>query len=136
MTAFSNYADAMLAAVEQIEEDAIEIRSNATGKLFRSVVAATPVLTTYLRSNWQATSGDVPWSEVPIRPLSEVLAEIEQAITTAKDDEPLFLTNNTVYGPRIEYDGWSGKAPQGMMRINATRWPAFVDEAASELGSK
>ncbi len=132
----SGFAAALAEAIDTVEADALQIRAEATGKLFRAVEADTPVLTGYLRSNWQATVGDIPWSEAAIRPLSESFAEIEQAVNSAKEDEPIFLTNNTVYGPRIEFDGWSGKAPQGMMRINATRWPAFVEEAADELGGR
>lgn len=132
----SGFAAALSDAIDAIEGGALKIRANATGALFRAVEADTPVLTSYLRSNWQATVGDIPWSEVDIRPLSESFQEIETAINSAKGDEPIFLTNNTVYGPRIEFDGWSGKAPQGMMRINATRWPAFVEEAAYELGGR
>lgn len=132
----SGFAAALAEAIDTVEVDALQVRAEATGKLFRAVEADTPVLTSYLRSNWQATVGDIPWSEVDIRPLSESFAEIEQAVTSAKGDEPIFLTNNTVYGPRIEFDGWSGKAPQGMMRVNATRWPEFVNEAADELANK
>lgn len=132
----SGFAEALSGALDAVESHALQVRAQATGKLFRAVEADTPVLTSYLRSNWQATVGDVPWSEVDIRPLSESFQEIETAINGAKGDEPIFLTNNTVYGPRIEFDGWSGKAPQGMMRVNATRWPEFVSEAATELKSK
>lgn len=41
--------------------------------------------------------------------------------------DTLYLTNNLPYAERIEFEGWSKKAPQGMVRRNIVRWRKYFD---------
>lgn len=37
-----------------------------------------------------------------------------------------YFTNNMPYAYRIEFDGWSGQAPEGVARINVKRFPSVL----------
>jgi hypothetical protein len=45
----------------------------------------------------------------------------------------IFMINNLLYGPRLEYEGWSKQAPAGMVGITVTEFQAFVDKAVVGL---
>ena len=47
--------------------------------------------------------------------------------------DTLTLTNNLPYAKRIEFEGWSKKAPAGMVRKNIIRWQTHLDEQARKL---
>ncbi len=44
----------------------------------------------------------------------------------------IYLMNNVPYAQRLEY-GWSGQAPQGVVRITVAEFDAFVRKAVEEL---
>ena len=44
----------------------------------------------------------------------------------------IYLMNNVPYAQRLEY-GWSGQAPQGVVRITVAEFDAFVRKAVQEL---
>lgn len=94
--------------------------------LFDSVALATPVKEGRLRGNWQCSLVNPKDGELDLRSLAEVNAEIRERVGASKLEDTLWLTNNLPYAERIEYDGWSGQAPAGMVRINAANWERIV----------
>lgn len=95
-----------------------EVVQETTKELFTATVFDTPVDTGRLRGNWQCTI-NIPASGELDRfggegPKSEIYG-------TVTAPGLFYLTNNLPYAERIEYDGWSQQAPQGMVRINARR---------------
>lgn len=45
----------------------------------------------------------------------------------------IWIMNNLPYGPRLEYEGWSNQAPEGMVRVTVTEFQLYVNKAVSEL---
>ena len=47
--------------------------------------------------------------------------------------DKIFITNSLPYAYRLEYEGWSGQAPQGMVRITALEFEKYVSEQAAKI---
>ncbi len=105
-----------------------QIRKAVTLKLMGAVVMDTPVLTGRLRANWQVSQG------APLRQTDEttdpdggmVTREIVAEVGASDGSQDMFLTNSLPYAARIEFDGYSGKAPEGMLRRNVRRFNQLV----------
>lgn len=44
-----------------------------------------------------------------------------------------FITSNVPYMRRLEYDGWSSQAPEGMVRKTLVEYQDFIDNAVRSL---
>ncbi len=97
--------------------------------LFTSIVLQTPVDRGVLRNGWYVTfeqpSRETPTRGAPvgtatIQRARSIMATYDFAVTT------VYLTNNLPYAARIEFDGHSAQAPEGMVRINTARWTQIV----------
>lgn len=73
------------------------------------------------RGNWQASINN-PKSGILKRREgkngSGVLNAASRVLDRADGDDTIWFVNNMPYGPRLEYDGWSGQAPNGMLRLS------------------
>lgn len=83
------------------------------------------------RGNWQLGVDSVPAGETGrIDPGGEATqAALRAAIPEKAGGHIFYITNNRVYGPRLE-DGWSSQAPAGMVGITALEFPQVVRAAA------
>ena len=89
----------------------------------------TPVDTGRLRGNWQPSVNTPATSTLMDTDSSgsKVMQKIQDTGQRIKLGNTYFFTNNLIYAPRIEFDGHSSqKAPQGMVRVNVTRWKDFL----------
>lgn len=129
MTTFSaSLANFETHALEQIDK----VRRAAIINLFNLIVDATPVDEGRLRGNWQTNAGSPKLGELSeIRGPSEVKAEI--VANLGKVTDTVFFTNNLPYAHRIEYEGWSAFARNGMVRPNVLRWNEIVNSVAKAL---
>lgn len=112
-----------------------KVRRASVLELFKLIIMATPVDTGRLRGNWQtainspvsaATTRDDPSGSAAI---SEVMANLGSLA------DIVWFTNNLHYAERIEYDGWSRQAPEGMVRKHIAQWQRIVTAKAQALGS-
>ncbi|MFA7063571.1 MAG: hypothetical protein WC132_05480 [Methanomethylophilus sp.] len=101
-------------------------------KLFSAVIKDTPVLTGRLRGNWQTTINSPATGVIGIRDEAATIAEVQRMAAQSKGSDVVILRNNLPYAYRIEFDGWSRKAPQGMMRRNAIRFRRILNQAVRE----
>lgn len=101
-------------------------------KLFSAVVLDTPVDSGRLRGNWQTTIGSGAKGVLDRLDPSggAAIGEATSRAANLKGDDSIYLTNNLPYARRIEYEGWSKKAPEGMVRKNVVRFQRLVGEAA------
>lgn len=84
----------------------------------------------FLQGNWQTFIEAAPDTTIPLRPVEEALTELQETAAKATGDDVLVLRNNTVYGPRIEFEGWSHtKAPFGMVRNSVSEFGDAVNRA-------
>jgi hypothetical protein len=83
-----------------------------------------------LRGNWQTAVNQTPFSVVDrFDPGGEfVISEIRANLGNLNDI--VIFANNLPYAERIEYDGWSAQAPEGMVRSNVADWRRIVEQQA------
>lgn len=93
------------------------------------IILGTPVDKGILRNNWYINIGndDTETKTQYGAPTgASTIARAKAASDTANIGDVVYIFNNLPYGPRIEFDGWSGKAPEGMVRIALVKWDNIV----------
>lgn len=109
------------------------VHRNLSMMLFTAIIYDTPVDTGMARGSWW-TSKDAPvmggaTREDPTG--AEVIREMESIVMTANVTDVLWMMNNVPYIVELEY-GWSGKSPEGMVRINVARINSYVKEVVAQ----
>lgn len=89
------------------------------------------------RANWQIgldapAAGELDLIDADGEPTKKRLAAEIERIGAG---HVVHITNNLPYGPRLEYEGHSSQAPQGMVRITVAEFQSIVDQAAKEVKS-
>lgn len=81
-----------------------------------------------LRGNWQPSIGQPITTEIDRIDKSgaTVTADIKKEGERLDLGSVFYLTNNLPYAARIEFDGWSTQASQGMMRIEVLETAAAI----------
>ena len=100
--------------------------------LTTDIIYDTPVLSGRLRNNWIPSINqganysmldvDTSKRKSKVRP---VVAETTGKVLELKLGDTFYFTNNMPYAERIEFKGWSAKAPSGMVRKNIIRWEKY-----------
>jgi hypothetical protein len=100
-------------------------------KLFNSIVYDTPVDTGVARGGWNPSMGAVKWAPSGRRDTSGALTAKDIEVTiTGNYNQIAFLSNAVKYIVPLEY-GWSLKSPEGMVRINVTRFQQIIRETVA-----
>ena len=112
-------------------------------KLFSAVIKSSPVDTGRFRANW--TAAGVQPSTVTASSTdksgSSAIGAMTSYINSANGQLVFTLSNNLPYAHKLEYGGYPGdgpntvggfskQAPAGMVRVNAARFQAILDEQA------
>lgn len=111
-----------------------KVRRASVLELFKLVIMATPVDTGRLRGNWQTTINS-PAGAVTTRDDPSGAAALAEAMANLGSlADVVWFTNNLPYAERIEYEGWSRQAPEGMVRRHIAQWQRIVSAKAQALG--
>ena len=127
-----------------ISQEIIEFKNKAMTKslvatkkaiisLTTDIIYDTPVDTGRLRNNWipsinkSETSYSMLGTDTSKRRSKErpTLQETITKVNTLQLGDTFYFTNNLPYAKRIEFDCWSAKAPQGMVRKNLLKWSKY-----------
>lgn len=104
--------------------------------LFGSIVKDTPVLWGRLRGDWRTSVGNPnltpPDLDGKARDVSAVTDEILEMALIVKGDQAVYFTNMMPYAQRIEFEGWSDQAPEGMVRKNVARYLSIATDAIAK----
>lgn len=115
-----------LKALQNIDK----VRRASALEVFTLVIMGSPVDTGLLRGNWQTKlNAPVLKSTSRLDPggsaaVAEALANLGSMV------DVVYMTNSLPYAERIEYEGWSRQAPNGMVRAAAAKWQRIVQEKA------
>lgn len=98
------------------------------------LIDMTPVDTGRARANWTVAVG-APWGDV--RDATDKSGQATKSAATAalaayRCGPSIWITNNLPYIERLE-NGWSRKAPAGMLGVTAMRLESFVSRATREV---
>jgi len=63
------------------------------------------------------------------------LAKLQEVVASWKpvEGQPFIFVNHKDYIARIEYEGWNGHAPYGMVGRHVVEWDQIVERARSRL---
>lgn len=99
-----------------------------------SIIEGTPVESGRAKGNWQPTVGSPASGVLP--DLDETGDATKAKVAAAVADAPgsvFFLVNNLPYIRRLEYDGWSSQAPQGMVRVAVQEFEQAIAKAVRDV---
>lgn len=131
----SKFAATVSAFGKEGPQRAEKIRRAIILKLFSSIILDSPVDTGRFRGNWKTTVGAPATAAVDAIDKGGALA-IASILPNCGDgtgkDIIVYFANNLPYGYKLEFEGWSDQAPQGMVRKNVARITSLVNKAAQE----
>jgi hypothetical protein len=117
-------AKRLFALARRIDKNAGEIVEDTAFSVGTAVVAATPVLTGFARSNWVASPSATPnLSRRPARGLAETTGEIRSAVKGVGADGIVTIANGSGKVPYLGRlnAGHSRKAPAGFGKFRRRR---------------
>lgn len=85
------------------------------------------------RANWQF-SIDAPASgagQAPDQSAGNANAQLLASAGKMVAGNTFYMTNNVPYAERLEY-GWSGQAPNGIVRVVLSQYKTFIEEVAKK----
>lgn len=130
----TSFALDLAAFAKKAENNAQTVVRKISIDLFSKTVLRTPVDTGRARANWNCSIGAPSFtvSQKTDKGGTTTQAGIRSTLGNWKDGD-IYLMNSLPYIRRLEYDGWSGQAPQGMVRITMTEFQTFVDGAVRSV---
>lgn len=123
--------------VAKAKDNADEVVRRSVTTLATKVVLRSPVKTGLFRGNWQlGVGGPVLTRVTTLDPMgASTVARVRAAMDAVDNPAGMVfhLTNCQPYGPRLEYDGWSRQAPNGMVGISVREFPHDVAAIAKAM---
>ena len=112
-----------------------DTRNSIAIQIYSEVVKNTPRDTGRACGNWHV-SKVTPEREILERTSDKVpLGEEISKINSTVGDDTIYIQNNLPYIERLE-NGWSGQAPQGMVRLTMQQVESFINKAVKENKDK
>lgn len=143
LTRFAQRAGTSGAAGQVVQKVMIDVGSSVTVKTPvgdpTTWAPGTPVPAGYVggraRGSWQYQKG---------APLEEETGRIDKTgagsigrltagVMTGNPATEHYYTSTVPYMRKLEYEGWSGQAPDGMVRLSIAEFQRFVDKACGEI---
>lgn len=118
------YADKQKKNIEQVAVKSLV-------DLSASVIIKTPVLDGILANSWIGSVGTPSQDVATSGDNSGQLERVEMAVAASIGDL-FYLVNNQPYAHRIEFEGYSEKAPAGMLRISIENYQQYLDNAIGQ----
>ena len=103
-------------------------------QLGAEVVPMTPVKEGRLINNWNSSIGSIDdsTSDDTSKSGSASLSKLESKISSIDMGATFNFSNSMPYAARIEYDGWSEIAKDGIVRVAVLRWDSIVQHEVSK----
>jgi hypothetical protein len=131
----------------RFEERARQMRARVGEKIAEAIVQQSPVDTgTYIMAH-AAGAGESGESESrsshgkirgrnPAQFKGLALGNLRRSVSAAAigTSDEIWFRNRAIHAARVEYLGWGGTGPYRVYAMAAARFPAFVADAARELG--
>lgn len=111
--------------------DAKQVVRAATLEVFTRVIQKSPVDTGRFRGNWQVDHRGFDWDKQD-KTGSVTIQTVAADVMKSEVGGVTSLINNLPYAERLEY-GYSGQAPEGMVRITAKEFEEAVNAAAAKV---
>ena len=135
----SSFGRNMKAWAAKVDAGVDQVIRAASLQVSAAIIKRTPVDTGRAKGNWQPSINRVKAGQAQktqTAPLSTIDSEQMRALSSviAKSvGQVYYLTNNLPYIMRLEYQGWSTQAPNGMVRVSVLEFNAALRKAINEL---
>ena len=120
---------------KELPEKQVAFTKKISQKILRSVIQKSPVLTGRFRGAWVVGIGtrDLSVGEsIAVDPVGDVtFAHGVRAIADLGENQMLHISNNLDYAVRLE-NGYSKKAPRGMVAVTLAEVQAWLDSTAKK----
>lgn len=104
-----------------------------TQDLYQEVVERSPVKTGFFKASWQPSiNAPVIGPDRGDQDATYAQTNFTANLIGVKGGDIVYISNNAVYGPRLEY-GWSPQAPQGMVRVTRAKAPSIAKKALARI---
>ena len=112
------------------KEDLNEIAQAVTIRVGNQIVLQSPVDQGFFKNNWNSSIGDISYSiDAPENSNgAKSLNGIAETFSIFGTGMVGYFTNSMPYAMRLEYDGWSQQAPNGVVRVNVRKAPRYLRE--------
>lgn len=91
------------------------------------MIKDSPVLDGFFRNSWQSSWGAIDGNTRPENKSgAESTGDLTQTLTVIELGTEMFFTNSMPYADKLEYDGHSQQAPNGVVRVNLLDWDQVV----------
>lgn len=110
-----------------------------TVDLSSSIINKTPVDKGQLHWNWFIGNGSINDSTVSHSGEDKTGAGLRNALQVNGfniNGQTIYITNSLPYAYRIEYEGWSKKAPAGMVRVTLAELNSISNKIAYEIKNR
>jgi hypothetical protein len=81
------------------------------------------------RANWRMDLNRVDDTVIDSESKAVAMLSLKQGIDHLKIGDTAYFTNPMPYGQRLEYDGWSTQAPDGIVRVEQANFKRNVNKA-------
>ena len=100
-------------------------------QLFAEIIDLSPRRSGRFVGNWQISQGSPASGEIDREAQKQqAISEMNEVVAALRGGGVTFLSNNLPYAHRLEFEGWSKQAPEGMVRRTVARFNQIADEAA------
>jgi hypothetical protein len=110
-----------------------KVRRASALEVFSLVIDGSPVDTGLLRGNWQTAINSPRLSRIERLDPTGSTAKAEALANLGSMVDVVIMTNSLPYVERIEYEGYSAQAPDGMVRKAAAKWQRIVEAKAKAI---
>lgn len=117
--------------VKKYKADYEQVAKASLVRVGSQVVQRTPKDTGRAQGNWNSAYGALDSSTQEDG--KDSIGELNVSIEGLEIGTVFYFTNNLPYIQRLEYEGWSEQAPQGMLRISTQQFPRIVEEEAKKI---
>ena len=111
-------------------QDAEEIARVSIIRVANRIITDSPVDKGSFINHWNTSISTISYdqSRGENNGGAESISQLTETVESLNLGAKAYFNNPMPYGPRLEYDGWSEKAPNGMVRINTALWSDIVEE--------
>lgn len=120
---------------EQAMAKSDKVRKQIAAEAMGQVVLASPIDTGRFAGNWQVSAGSPKSGQLERTGTELVMGEVRQTVAASSGDGSLWLVNNLPYAAKLEFEGHSQQAPNGMIGPMMANLPAIIKAAMNERGN-
>lgn len=120
-----SFNKAFAALIKKTEKSVEEVVKDTVMDLTVNLVLRSPVDTGKFRGNWNTSFNQPNYNTVGDVENNSVERAVK-VVERYQLGDTVYITNSLPYAARLEYEGWSKQAPDGMVRLTLVEYPQIL----------